>query len=112
MRAIEPSRWAAREDTRVSEADLERLPVLHALLSVLGDPAAAASRLEPLCREIPPLENRLVELARRRAFTRGPIDVRRALAVLGNHGLEEVLLGLLEDLTLVKADRDDRLRAR
>jgi hypothetical protein len=94
----------------VTEADLGRLELLHALLAQLGDPQAATVRIEGLCREIPPLAQRLVTTARRRLPMSSMCDVRRALAVLGNQGLESVLLGLLEDLTILKADCDDRDR--
>ena len=94
----------------VTEADLARLDVLHEILALLGDPQAASARLEPLCREMPPLAQRLVTVARRRLPLSSMVDVRRALAVIGNQGLERVLLGLLEDLTVLKADCEDRDR--
>ena len=99
-----------RVTTEVTEADLARLEVLHEILALLGDPQAASARLEPLCREMPPLSQRLIALARRRLPMSSMVDVRRALSVIGNQGLEHVLLGLLEDLTILKADCDDRDR--
>lgn len=94
------------------DEDLEQLHVLHEILALLNDAQAATVRLEPLCRALPPLERRLIALARRRLPVSSMVDVRRALAVVGNHGLEGVLLGLLEDLTVLKADRDDRQNGR
>ncbi len=93
--------------SQVSEADLTRLPVLHELMAALGSPVAGTVSLAPLCAQIPALAERLVLRARTVSHARGPIDVPRALAVLGNQGLEEILLGLLEDLTVLKADRDE-----
>ncbi len=96
---------------QVTETDLARLDVLHELLAVLSDPEAASAKLEQLCREMPPLAQRLVTAARRRLPMSSMVDVRRALSVLGNQGLEHVLLGLLEDLTILKADCEDRDRS-
>jgi len=93
--------------SQVTEADLSRLAVLHELMAALGSPVAGSASLAPLCEQIPALAERLVLRARTVSHARGPVDVPRALAVLGNQGLEEILLGLLEDLTVLKADRDD-----
>ena len=91
----------------VTADDLSRLSVVHDLLHQLGRPDAALPRLVPLCEAIPPLAARLVDRARRGAFSRGEIDVRRALSLLGNQGLEDVLLGVLEDLTVLKSELED-----
>lgn len=92
---------------RVTRADLARLSELHALLFALDDPAAAATELGRLCAELPPLEARLVELAKRRT-KRVPRDVHHAISLLGNRAVEKVLLELLEDLTVLKADLEAR----
>lgn len=86
---------------RVTREDLDRLPEIHALLFALDDPAAAAPKLAALCESLPPLEARLMDLARRKSRL-APRDVRSAIALLGNRVVEKVLLELLEDLTVLK----------
>lgn len=100
------------EPGAVSPADLGRLADLHAILFALGDPAAAIPRVAALCAALPPLAHRLMALARRRApVRRAPADLPAALAIVGNRGLEEVLLGLLEDLTVLKYDLESHADA-
>lgn len=95
----------------VTPDDLGRLSELHALLFALDDPTAALPKVLELATKLPPLGPRIVALAQRRIPSRRDLDLRAALSLLGNRGVELVLLELLEDLTILKADLDDASRA-
>ncbi len=86
-------------------ADLERLDVLHEILRLLNEPAAGAHEVGRLVAQFPVLAARLD--ARYRRYTGRSAAPPMALALLGNRVFEEVLLELLEDLTVLRADLDD-----
>ena len=89
-------------DCRVSSEHLNDLNKIHDLLSALNDPYANIARLVVA---IPVLSARCVA----RAFLRAKIDILsidHALTLIGNKGLESELLALLEDLTVLKAERE------
>lgn len=92
----------------VSPHDLKRLGDLHALLFVLDDPTAALGEVTALCARLPALEARILALANTAGAYRRTLDLRTALSLVGNRGLERVLLELLEDLTVLKADLDEQ----
>lgn len=98
------------DECEVTRHDLERLDGLLALLGALSDPFASATRLTTLVEAIPVLAARLIRHARSRAPLKEVRTVARALAIVGNQGLEVVLLALLEDLTILKGDLDDAER--
>jgi hypothetical protein len=89
---------------RVSASDLTRLADLHALLFALDDPTAALGQVAELCQRLPVLESRILVLARKGNTSRRTLDLRTALSLVGNRGLERVLLELLEDLTVLKSE--------
>jgi hypothetical protein len=91
----------------VAPDDLQRLGSVHGLLTTLNDPLASQGRIEALCKEMPVLAARIVAHAREQAPQRAVTQLRMALGVVGNRGLEVVLLQLLEDLTTLKAELDD-----
>ena len=94
-------------DTAVKPEDLGHLPALHGILAALNDPGAGVSQLRDLCIELPSLAARIMEHARAMAPHHEVRDVGYALAILGNKGLEQVLLPYLEDLTVLKTDLED-----
>lgn len=98
---------SANADTAVQPADLGHLPALHGILAALNDPGAGVSQLRDLCNELPSLSARIMEHARGMAPHHEVRDVGYALAILGNKGLEQVLLPYLEDLTVLKTDLED-----
>ncbi len=103
-----PTAPARRSPGAVIEEDLALLPAIHELLFALDDPGAALARVEGTAQKLPPLAARVIERAQRSA---GQLDLRAALGRIGNRGLEAVLLELLEDMTILKADLDDRAKA-
>lgn len=107
-RALHGSR-AHPED--VAPEDLQRLQGIHDLLSTLNDPLASQTKIEKFCSVTPVLCARLIAYAR---SVRPSMQVNRlgeALRFIGNRGVEFVLLQLLEDLTVLKADLEDEQRA-
>ncbi|MBL9025118.1 MAG: hypothetical protein JNL21_23170 [Myxococcales bacterium] len=93
--------------TEVQPSDLEHLPALHGILAALNDPGAGVSQLKDLCNQLPSLSARLIARARREAPHHEVREVGYALAILGNAGLEAVLLPYLEDLTILKTDLEE-----
>lgn len=89
----------------VSDEDLENLGEIHELLRVLNDPLAAGMDLAKHIERIPPLRERILRTARIRTGHLDMQDLRPALMLLGNQGVEAELLTLLEDLTIAKAER-------
>ncbi len=95
------------DDCRVTREDLARIGPVKELLGLLNDPYVGPTRLADLVEQIPALQAR----CRREAALSRPRkeveDIERALNVLGNRGIERVLLELLEDLTILKAELED-----
>lgn len=92
---------------QVRPDDLKQLRVIHDLLATLNDQYASRGRIEQLCRAMPVLAKRVLAHARVVSPLRDIRVLQEALTVIGNRGVESVLLGLLEDLTMLKADLDD-----
>ena len=95
------------DPTRVGPEHLGLTTDLVVLLRALDDPLAGTATLERLISAIPVLQARCVQRA-----SREPVPLGAALARLGTRGLAAVLLALLEDLTIAKADFDDARAAR
>lgn len=88
----------------VIPADIDRLDVIHALLAELNDPRCSAATIAPFVEKFPPLRARVARaFAVRRPNSRGG-SVAMELVALGNREMEAVLLELLEDLTILRAD--------
>lgn len=88
----------------VTPSDLEHLPEIKALLLSLNDAFASGPALENLIRSIPVLSMRVIRSA---LWKRDDLDrcaLGYALAMIGNRGLEDTLMQLLEDLTELKHD--------
>lgn len=91
---------------QIGPDDLQCLDAVRSLLAALNDAYVSSRALQQLVSDIPVLAARCV----RRIGEEDPGDpvaVDRALTSIGNMGLEAELLGLLEDLTTYKADREE-----
>ncbi len=88
----------------VQPSDLANFDALHDLLLALNDPYAAGGDLTQHIERIPLLRARLLRTARLKTGHLDMTELGRALAMLGNKGLEIELLQLLEDMTIAKAD--------
>lgn len=104
MRTKSKSFQTRSDDCQIREADLQRLPLVKDLLSLLNDPYVGPYKLAETITHIPVFAAR----CRREAAMFRPRseveDIERALNVIGNRGIEKVLLELLEDMTILKAD--------
>jgi hypothetical protein len=95
---------ARGDDCRIGPADLKRLDSVKELLGLLNDPYVGPYKLAESISNIPVFAARCrreAALYRPRAEVE---DIERALNVIGNRGIEKVLLELLEDMTILKAD--------
>ncbi len=92
------------DPTRVTPADIERLDVIHALLAELNDPRASAVTIAPFIAAFPPLKARIELAFRTRRPNAHAKNLSAQLVLLGNREVESVLLELLEDLTMLRAD--------
>jgi len=92
------------DDCRVQPSDLKRLHMVRELLRLLNDPYVGPLKLSETVANIPVFAAR----CRREAALFRPrsevAQIDRALNVIGNRGIEKVLLELLEDLTILKSD--------
>lgn len=93
-------------DCKLSKADLKRLDQVKELLSLLNDPYIGPYKLTECLEALPVLAARC---RREAALHRPRAEVERidrALNVLGNRGLEKVLLEFLEDMTILRSEVD------
>jgi hypothetical protein len=94
------------DDCKIRPTDLGRLDLVKDLLSLLNDPYVGPYKLAETITNFPVFAAR----CRREAALSRPRseveDIERALNVIGNRGIEKVLLELLEDMTILKADLD------
>jgi hypothetical protein len=96
--------WNPTEaDCRVRAEDLRELDKIHTLLKALNDPMANIARLVGAVRV---LSARCVRRARLKSISREISSIEHALRVIGNKGTEQELLGVLEDLTVLKAETE------
>ncbi|MCA9627667.1 MAG: hypothetical protein KC766_08380 [Myxococcales bacterium] len=91
----------------VGPSDLEHLPEIKALLLSLNDAFASGPALEALIRSIPVLSMRVIRSALWKRDDLDRCSLGYALALIGNRGLEDTLMQLLEDLTELKHDLED-----
>jgi HD-like signal output (HDOD) protein len=89
-------------DVRIE--DLEHLGALHNLLAALNDQYASVSKLAMLTSQQPVLTARVMKHAKNRSNSVDTLNA--ALQLIGNRGLEKVLLEYLEDLTTLKAESE------
>ncbi|MGE0322763.1 MAG: hypothetical protein AB7K71_21665 [Polyangiaceae bacterium] len=91
----------------VVPSDLEHLPEIKALLLSLNDAFASGPALEELIRSIPVLSMRVLRSALWKRDDLDRCSLGYALAMIGNRGVEDALMQLLEDLTELKHDLED-----
>lgn len=95
------------DDCRIKRDDLKRLGQVQDLLTLLNDPYIGPYKLAECIEGLPVLAAR----CRREAALHRPRNevehIERALNVLGNRGVEKVLLELLEDMTIFKSELDE-----
>jgi hypothetical protein len=104
---IKSKQFQTQSDScKVTPADLKRLDQLRELLSLLNDPYIGPLKLKDCVGGLPVL---VARCRREAALVRPKQEVEqieRALNVLGNRGIEKVLLELLEDMTILKSELD------
>jgi hypothetical protein len=99
-----PDPWNPTEaDCRVRPEDLGEIDKIHALLRALNDPMANIAKLVAAVRV---LSARCVRRARLKSISREVTSMEQALRIIGNKGTEQELLGVLEDLTVLKAESE------
>lgn len=98
---------SADTSCKVTKEDLTRLGQVNELLTLLNDPYIGPFKLKECIEKLPALAAR----CRREAALHRPKSeveqIERALNVLGNRGIEKVLLELLEDMTILKSELED-----
>jgi HD-like signal output (HDOD) protein len=92
------------DDCEVGQDDLQHLGRVHDLLSALNDPYVSRRKIEMLTAYSKVLTARVIRHARARQRTIDSLGA--ALTLIGNRGLETVLLQFLEDLTMYKGQLD------
>ena len=104
---MKPSTTQTRStDCRLKPADLSQLDQVKQLLRLLNDPYVGPYKLKETISRIPVFSARcLREAAQSRPHSEVE-DIEYALNVIGNRGVEKVLLELLEDMTILKAELD------
>jgi hypothetical protein len=106
--ARKPSR---ADPCAVEESDLSSLSDIHALLRALNDAYAGGTRIEVLVDKVYVLSARCIRRAKKRFPAKNDCSLKEALTLIGNLGLETELLQLLEDLTVLRAELDDKKAA-
>jgi hypothetical protein len=94
-------------DVQASKEHLVELGPIHELLKALNDPCCSASKVTLLVAQIPLLAHRCVQAVLARRPTQRSATLSQAVALLGNRGLETVLLQVLEDLTILRSELED-----
>lgn len=89
--------------TEVTVDDLTRLGVLHEILALLNEPAASANALGNLIDSLPVLAARVDARYRQRCPHKEATSPVK-LVLLGNRVFESILMELLEDLTVLRAE--------
>jgi HD-like signal output (HDOD) protein len=93
------------DECEVGQDDLQHLARLHDLLAALNDPYVSRRKIEMLLSSSKVLSARVLRHARARQ--RSIDSLGAALTLIGNRGLETVLLQFLEDLTIYKGELED-----
>ena len=107
--SLAPVKKPTRRDAcAVEESDLSELGDIHELLRALNDAHAGAARIEALVDKVAVLRARCLRRAHKRAPSKIDCTLKEALTLIGNIGLESELLQLLEDLTVLRSELDDK----
>lgn len=93
------------DECAIGQEDLLHLKRLHDLLDALNDPYVSRRKIEMLASNSKVLTARVLRHARARQRTIDSLGA--ALTLIGNSGLETVLLQFMEDLTIYKGDLDE-----
>jgi len=107
---LRPRQQPLPTSCEVRVEDLDHLGALHNLLAALNDEYASVSKLSMLTSQQPVLTARVMKHARNRSASVDTLNA--ALQVIGNRGLEKVLLEYLEDLTTLKAENESLKEAK
>jgi hypothetical protein len=99
-----PPKWPP--NCEITREDLQHLRALHQLLLALNDPLVSRSKLQMLTASMPVLAARIIHQAK--AKWPATDSLSDALQRVGNRGLERALLEFLEDLTIFKADLEEK----
>lgn len=86
---------------------LDCLADVQTLLSALNDAYVSSSQIQELVQNIPILAARCIRRLGETDFLNRSV-LNQALTKIGNMGVENELLGLLEDLTTCRADLKER----
>jgi hypothetical protein len=98
-----PAKVRRGEPWEVTPDDLSCLDAVRSLLSALNNAYVSTSQINSLILDIPVLAARCMRrIGVKQQAT--PESLAKALTSIGNMGLENELLGLLEDLTTCRAD--------
>lgn len=109
LRARTPPNAAWVEDEEqdpsiVTREDLERIPLLHDIIGALDDRRASARDIARVIQRLPSLAARISNAWQRHFPTGAPPSLVVQIAMLGHREIEGVLLTLLEDLTILRAE--------
>jgi hypothetical protein len=97
------------EQCKIRPLHLKELPKVQSLLSALNDAYVSSYQIAELVQRIPVLAARCVRRAvAQKPLAPKPTTFEQVLTMIGNQGLESELLTLLEDLTITKAELDDK----
>jgi hypothetical protein len=99
-----PAKVRRGEPWEVTPEDLSCLDAVRSLLSALNNAYVSTSQIQKLILDIPVLAARCMRRIGVKQ-TATPETLAKALTSIGNMGLENELLGLLEDLTTCRADQ-------
>ena len=94
-------------ECKITVKHLSELPKIMELLQALNDPLAGGKNVGKLVTKIPVLAARVVNRALSQSRKKEISSVDQAINMVGNRGLENELLNLLEDLTIKKAEAED-----
>ena len=97
------------DDCKVQPADLKRLDLVRDMLQLLNDPYVGPFKLSDIVEHFPVFAARCRREAALFRPRREVENIERALNVIGNRGIEKVLLELLEDLTILKSDLEGKI---
>lgn len=104
-----PSKRSVRLDPCVvEESDLASLSEIQDLLRALNDAYAGGGKIEALVDKVPVLRARCLRRARKRSPAKIDCTLKEAMTLIGNIGLESELLQLLEDLTILRSETDEK----
>lgn len=103
MHTIE-HREPSNSELVVRSHDVTQLGEIHELLLAFNDPQASSYKLTKHVANIPVLKARCIYRAYHCSGRRKLSSLEQVMTLIGNRGLGDELLLMLEDMTFVKAD--------